>query len=171
MIESRDITAFAARVFSSSRGYSDRKIMHPDREWFWVVLLFFVIFVSTLAVSVWKYQWLQTVPDQIEVVDGTQIPHYNATLVDDILTDFSARSALFTERLGGTVESETDLIEPETATSTESISDVVDNANGFIVNDTEQGIEREVTESEPDISIENEIEPLPSDATVTPVLD
>ena len=117
MIESHDIKALAKNVFSRSRGYSDRQIMHPNREWFFIVAIFFVLFIGGVAVSVWQYHSYQSLPDQVVAEEDTVIPHYNEVLVDDLLQRKSQQASNFAALLGQR------LPEPTTGTTSDATID------------------------------------------------
>ena len=169
MIENRDITSFVNRVFSSSRGHSDRKIMHPDREWFWVTILFSCIFFATLTVSILQYQELQSLPDTIKATESTPIPHYNTALVNELVKNFSLQQEIFQQRLGSAVLEQTPVLENATSSDFSLISDdeveVISTENIFeeeFQSDDEEDVQT------PDADI---VEELPALEEAMPVLD
>lgn len=95
MIEKSDITRFARHLFSRSRGYPDKYMMHPQREWYFIVASFFVVFVLG-ALHVWYwYQYYTSFADTITANEHTSIPTYHDTLVKRVHTTYAARQQRF----------------------------------------------------------------------------
>lgn len=166
MIENSDIKKFASRVFSSSRGSRDRKIMHPDREWLWIVSSFFIMFIVGAGVSVWQYNWYESLPDRVSASEDTQTPPYNTELVQRLVHEYESRAERFMERLGTAADSgdgaeNTRML--DIATSTESggptmtIPDGTETGTSSAENDLETGeiiLEEDLVEPEPDTAAE-----------------
>lgn len=130
MIETRDIKAYATKVFRLSRGYSDRRIMHSEREWLLIVCTFFILFLSSVVFSVWQYQLYKDLPYNIITADDKHLPQYNRELADQLVKNFDASLdkykslVTFEVGIGDTTRDDPEL-EFDTATSSEVIDEAL----------------------------------------------
>lgn len=100
MIETNDITTFARHMFSRSRGYKVQQIMHPNREWFIIFVLFLFLFALSVLFGVWQYRTFQQLPDTITAAEDTVVPTYSSELVQSVLQERNAQLAMFKRLLG-----------------------------------------------------------------------
>ena len=118
MISTKDIKQYTQKVFSASQGRSEKKLMHPDRDWFLIVCTFFLMFSFSVVFSVVQYQQYQTLSERVAPLEETLLPQYNEQLVQYFVDEFTERMQVFEASLGlsavvddSTSESETDPIE------------------------------------------------------------
>lgn len=128
MIETSEIKALIHRVSQKRHGHRDRKIMHPNREWFMIVISFFVLLVGGVGFGVWYYQWYSSLPDRITVVEESALPHYNTDLVSQVITVYTDRSERFLEKLaqGGDIATNSEeTVLPDGINGLEILDDVI----------------------------------------------
>ncbi len=69
MINKTDILKMISHVNRKNRGFSDRKIINPKREWGLGLILFFISLVLALAFSAYKYETFFSI--EVDVSGGT----------------------------------------------------------------------------------------------------
>jgi len=105
----------ADHVFKKSRGYPDRRLMHPQREWFIGIVLFMIVVAlgSLFAGDVFvKYR-------NISVEDGDSgesIPRYRDAIIQNALESYQARTETYDTLRNAVVA------QPVVSTSTEESS-------------------------------------------------
>ena len=90
MIDKKDIIKMAKHVFKRGKGYPDRRLIHPKREW--TVGLFMsllVLFVGGTAAAQ-LYSTYRNVNTLLQVTPAT-MPRYNAQAVETALTEYRLR--------------------------------------------------------------------------------
>ncbi len=97
MIERSDITRYARIIFSHKTGTRQPRLMHPEREWFIIILVFLIIFLTGAVVSVWSYQYYQALPASVSVPSDTIRPTYQRSQVLDIHQRYAERLERYQE--------------------------------------------------------------------------
>lgn len=96
MIETKDLTNFARHIFSHGRGARRSRVLYPEREWFFVVGVFLVVFLVGAALSVWYYQLYNNLPEQIIGRESVSVPTYKAAAVEQTHAVYSDREERYT---------------------------------------------------------------------------
>lgn len=126
MIETKDLTNFARHLFSHSRGSRRTRALYPEREWFFIVGLFLVIFLGGAVMSVWYYRFYNTLPAQISGRQSVSVPAYQAAAVEQAHTVYREReekyTSLYTAAIDGAGELATTTSPATTTTSASSIA-------------------------------------------------
>ena len=98
-METGDIQNLIHKARQKRHGRRDRKIMHANREWFIIVICFFVLLLGSVAFGAWYYQWYSSLPDRVVATEESALPHYNTDLVNSVISVYTARSEKFLEKL------------------------------------------------------------------------
>ncbi len=81
-------------VFKKGKGYPDRRLMHPRREWVLGVMMFLtVIFVGGVLAAQAYVQYRDI--EALEEVALQQVPQYNDVAVQNVLTLFRERNTIY----------------------------------------------------------------------------
>ena len=96
MIDKKHIIKMAKAVVRRDKGYPDRRLMHPQREWFIGLAMFtFLVFLGSLfaAHTFVTYQNI----DALDGDPGSSIPSYKEASVAKALTLYRLRAQEFTK--------------------------------------------------------------------------
>lgn len=105
MIRTKDIANFTEKIFSRSRGYREKKIMHSNREWFIIVTSFFLLFGLSLFVALYQYEKIINLNENITPDSGRIIlPSYNQQVVSSLLQDRNKMKLYYKELLSTEIE-------------------------------------------------------------------
>lgn len=131
-----NVKELAKRVLHSHSEVLSPKLMHPQREWFVVLLIMLAIIVGSAVWSAQTYLRYQDV--SVTNNDTTEKPAviYRASLVEAALAEYAERELLYQQLLQGqetgsvansTEESPQRDVETETSTSSQTVIDLPDN--------------------------------------------
>ena len=134
MIETTDIKNYAKTMFTRGDSGKDQDLMNPDREWFFLSMLFVVLFIGGALFSVQQYQMYAALSDSVEVTRDLTITQYQESRVLDVHKYFTERSIAYnlllqeTSQLPATTTPETvgDLDEEDLNENDELQTDEVD---------------------------------------------
>ena len=121
MIDKKSIIKMASAIVRHDKGYPDRRLMHPQREWFIGLVLFAVILIagSLLAGDIFlTYQNIEL----SEGDSGQSIPIYRESSVQNSLDLYQARG----EEYDALREKKVMITSPTETSTTTSISAELD---------------------------------------------
>jgi hypothetical protein len=100
MIETHDLTKFARRIFlQGRRRVPQPRTIYPEREWFFIVSGFILLFLCGAGMSVWYYSMIQSVADNVTGRKENSVPVYQAAAVEKVHEQFAAREDTHTTLL------------------------------------------------------------------------
>ncbi len=94
MITTNDIIKMARRVAQRGDGIPDRKLMHPYREWYIGLGLFFLVVAIGAAYNAFTFRHYSTIENRVRG-SGAEIVRYRNEIADRVLEAYRARIAEF----------------------------------------------------------------------------
>jgi len=94
MIQKKDILAFVHHIIRRQGGRSDKRLMHPEREWFTGLALMLIVGLCGSAYSAYFFFIQLNRVDTPIVVDTTAV-YYQQSLVNDVLQTYRDRANTF----------------------------------------------------------------------------
>jgi hypothetical protein len=97
MIDNKSIKKMAASLTRKPKNvFLDRRIMHPEREWFTGLFLSFFIMVGGISFMLFQYmQFGEVASESVDLPEEGVI--YRSGLVKDVLDDFAVRKNTYQE--------------------------------------------------------------------------
>jgi hypothetical protein len=97
MIDNKSIKKMAASLTRKPKNvFLDRRIMHPEREWFTGLFLSFFIMVGGISFMLFQYmQFGEVNSESVDLPEEGVI--YRSGLVKDVLDDFAVRKNTYQE--------------------------------------------------------------------------
>ncbi len=82
-------------MFARGDSGKGQDLMNPNREWFFLSMLFLVLFIGGALFSVQQYQMYAALSDSVEVARDLTIPQYQESRVLDVHKYFTERSIAY----------------------------------------------------------------------------
>jgi hypothetical protein len=123
MIDKTSVLKMTKDVFRKGQGFSDRRIMHPHREWVTGLLLFIVVVVAGAVFSAQVYLRYSDV-NAFKSVAPAEVITYNEAAVANALQEYRNRTRLHEALTSRAVIF--DVVPNETATSSENATPAVE---------------------------------------------
>lgn len=148
MINSKHILKMAKAAFRHDQGYPERKLIHPQREWFIGLAIFAVLLIGGSIAAGLLFLHYQNI-DATVTVSEERVPTYQAGTVADVLALYSAREVRFNE-LQNSARTQAPLSEEvatttSATTSTSSAATVPDNTAPAASSPSESQLDIEVS--------------------------
>lgn len=130
MIDKASVLKMTKDVFRKGQGFSDRRIMHPHREWVTGLLLFIVVVITGAIFSAQVYLRYSDV-NAFKSVAPTEVITYNEIAVENALQEYRNRARLH-----------------EALTSRAVVFDVVPNEAATTSSTTTPAVERDADDTD-----------------------
>lgn len=102
MMTKPDILAMVQHILRRSRGLSDRRLMHPYREWFVIITGALVLVCASVVYSVYRFNYYATIEAHVSAEPDAPV-EFKTDTVDRALQFIEARRAAFAEASTGVV--------------------------------------------------------------------
>ncbi len=99
MIDKNTILKFVKHVHKRNRGVSDRRLIHPRREWLLSFFVFLVVVITGAWFSSGSFELYKNIDSQDYEVD-TPVPAYDTALAETVLLMYSEREAGYSSLVG-----------------------------------------------------------------------
>lgn len=135
MIDKNTILKFVKHVHKRGQGVSDRRLLHPQRDWLIGVGVFVVAFGAATVASIHVFGLYKNIDQQIYEVNK-ELPKYQEVAVTTVLETFAKRELYFDALVAG-IQPKIEVVE-EVASTTDVVTDGQESVEG-----TGQADERE----------------------------
>jgi len=97
MIENQSIKKMAASLTKKQKNvFADRRIMHPERDWFAGLFLSLLVLLGGVSFMIFQYfQFGEVTAESVELSEEAVV--YRSGLVKDVLEDFQERKNTYVE--------------------------------------------------------------------------
>lgn len=94
MIDKHDIITMAHRIVRHGRGVSDRRIMHPYREWYVGLAIAFLIAIAGVTYNTQTFRYYLAIEENI-VANDASAPSYRDRDVQEVIERYREREDTF----------------------------------------------------------------------------
>lgn len=104
MIDTKSIVAMARHVFRHTKGYPDRKMMHPNREWLIGIGILVVIVAVGGVTTTQTFLYFQSI-DSLQPTNTTQLTTFKQSEADAVVRVYRSRAQMYNQLNGVTATS------------------------------------------------------------------
>jgi len=94
MITKNDILKMVHKIHRHNRGLSDRRIIHPSREWGFAVIFFLTLTISGMVVSGYLYSIYNNIENTIDT-PSSGVARYDTASMERALETYRRKAEIF----------------------------------------------------------------------------